>query len=91
MRRVWSTTMTTVVWLDAPDSVLLRRIRDRRNGHPCEAMSDAEAGAWLQRYRLCFESALAVVRRDRPGCECRFDSSTTSPEQMVSALVDRLG
>jgi len=91
MRRVWSTTLTTVVWLDAPNAVLLERIRGRRNGHPCEAMSAAEAGVWLDRYRLYFESALAVVRRDRPGSECRFDTSATSPDQMVSVLADRLG
>lgn len=90
MREAWSGTMTLVVWLDAPDPVLLARIRERNRGHPCETMNDDEALAWLARYRTAFESALEVFRRLRPDDMVRFDTSSMSPDDIAASLAWRI-
>jgi cytidylate kinase len=86
MRETWSDTMTLVIWLDATDSVLLERIRQRNRGHPCEKMEDDEALAWLGRYRTAFDSSLEIYRRRRPEDLIRFDTSSLSPEELAATL-----
>lgn len=90
MREAWSTAIDLVVWLDADDPVLLERIRDRAREHPARQMGDAEAVAWIRRYRRGFESALAVVARRRPEDLVRIDSTNRSPDAIAEAVVARI-
>jgi RNase adaptor protein for sRNA GlmZ degradation len=88
MRDAWSGTMTLVIWLDAQDSILLARIRNRNRGHPCEALNDDEALAWLGRYRTAFESSLSIIRQLRPTDLVRFDTSSMSPDEIAESLIE---
>lgn len=88
MRNAWSATMSLVIWLDAPDSMLLERIRSRDRAHPCKEMSDGDASAWLGRYRAGFESSLAVLQLSRPADLVRIDTSRQRPDEIAASLVD---
>ena len=91
MREAWSAAMTQVVWLDAPDPVLLARIRKRNVGHPCEHMGDDEAFEWLGRYRDSFDESLRVFRDRHPASVLRFDTSGTIPEKTAASVVEWIG
>jgi shikimate kinase len=53
--------LDAVVWLDAPDAVLARRIRGRDKPHRVKAQSDEEIAAFLARYRESYERVLAEM------------------------------
>ena len=88
MRDAWSGAMNLVVWLDAPDEVLLERIRARDRAHACKQMSDDEARAWLGRYRQAFDSALEVLEERRPADVVRYDTSTRNPDEIADSLLE---
>lgn len=88
MREAWSGAMNLIVWLDAPDDVLLERIRTRDRDHACKQMSDDEARAWLGRYRDAFDSSLAVLEEHRPKDVVRYDTSTLNPDEIADSLLE---
>jgi shikimate kinase len=90
MRDAWSGAITLVVWLDAPDEVLLERIRTRDREHACKRMSDDEARAWLGRYRDAFDAALEVLEERRPADVIRYDTSARSPGEIADSLLELL-
>lgn len=70
-RRWWSTTATAwsrlldgVVWLDAPDDVLLERINGRPRDHRVRNVEVAEVSRFLTRYRRAYENALDLMERE---------------------------
>lgn len=91
MREAWSAAIDLVIWLDAPDSLLLERIRIRDRAHPCKKMSDTDASAWLGRYRAGFESSFTVLQQRRPTALVRIDTSSMSPNEIAESLIDLVG
>ena len=91
VREAWSDTMTLVVWLDAPDPLLLERIRKRNVAHPCKQMSDEEGCDWLGRYRTAFDESLSVFRQRKPGDLVRFDTSSMTADEIATSLIERIG
>ncbi len=90
MREAWSDRLSLAVWLDAPDRVLIERIRRRERAHPCKAMDDAAAAAWLQGYREALSEALAPLAARRPQDLLRFDTAALGPDEVAAALLPRL-
>lgn len=88
MRATWSDRVARVIWLDAPDSVLLERIRRRDRAHVCKAMSDDQARAWLGSYRAGFDAALATLRDRRPTDLVEIDTSTRNPDEIADSLLE---
>jgi thymidylate kinase len=60
----WGRRLDVLVILDAPDEVLLGRIRSRAKAHGSKAASDAEASLLFGRYRRAY-ATLARELRDR--------------------------
>ena len=50
--------LDTVIWLDASDTVLAQRIRERAKPHRTKNLSDAEIFEHLARYREAFERVM---------------------------------
>lgn len=57
----WAGVLDAVVWLDAPDEVLARRIRGRAKPHRMKARTDEEIKAFLARYRESYERVVAEL------------------------------
>ena len=57
----WAGVLDAVVWLDAPDEVLARRIRARSKPHRMKARTDEEISAFLARYRESYERVVAEL------------------------------
>lgn len=54
-------TLDAVIWLDASDAVLARRIRERDKQHRTKNLSEAEMCEHLARYRGAFERVMAEL------------------------------
>jgi len=56
-------TLNAVIWLDAPDTILAGRIREREKPHRMKDRSDAEIANHLSRYRNSFERVVAEISK----------------------------
>ena len=79
----WIAILDIVIWLDAPDQVLLKRIRARDSWHAVKGKSDQEACEILRRYRVAFKRTLAESLVARPITVLRFDTSRQSTEEIA--------
>ena len=53
--------LDAVIWLDAPDAVLARRIRERAKPHRTKSSTDAEIYQHLSLYRSAFEKVIGEL------------------------------
>jgi hypothetical protein len=58
----WTTRLDVVVWVDAPDPVLIERIRSRRKDHRVKSGTPEEVAGFLERYRRAYGEVLAALR-----------------------------
>jgi thymidylate kinase len=80
----WSRTMDAFVWLDAPDAVLVERIRGRAKTHRIKDAEMEAASAWLANDRAMFGDLLGRLERMPGGpAVLRFDTSQVSPETVA--------
>lgn len=71
----WRATLDLVIWLDAPDEVLIERINQRARGHAVKQRPAAEARAFLARYRAAFEQILARMAGPGGPAVLRIDTA----------------
>jgi len=82
----WSTELSDVIWLDAPDAVLWSRINRRDQDHRQKG-GQAEAGhRFISRYRRAFESIVPIVEDKGVVRTLRFDTSTSTVAQIVEVV-----
>lgn len=82
----WSTELSDVIWLDAPDDVLWSRINERDQDHRQKG-AQAEAGRrFIARYRRAFESIVPIVQEKGAVRTLRFDTSTATVERIVEVV-----
>lgn len=87
---VWAEVMTTVVWLDATDDVLLNRIDGRPQDHAIKGTSKPAGRQFLARYRESFQAIL--VELEARGVDVlRFDTAEYGSEAIASTVLSRLG
>jgi shikimate kinase len=83
----WRRLLGGVVWLDASDRVLARRIDARAKAHLIKGASAARTGAFLERSRASLEQAIAMFRGDgRTPAVMTVDTGTRSPDAIVEEL-----
>ena len=83
----WIETLDAIIWLDAPNDILLQRIRFRDQIHSIKGKSEAEAFEYLDSYRLSFEQLIAESGADGQVKMLRFDTSQMSIEQIVDHVL----
>jgi hypothetical protein len=82
----WARTLRVAVMLDAPDYVLVERIRSRVKSHAAKGLSEAEAVRAVAGSRASYEATLAALAA-RGGPEVlRFDSSLHSVEEIAGRV-----
>lgn len=85
---IWSEILDVVVALDAPDEVLVNRIRSRDENHRMKTGSRSEAERFLARYRSTYHE---ILRRLEGGPRLiRLDTSRNSPDEVVAAACEQL-
>lgn len=88
----WASLLDVVVWLDAPDEVLVERIDGRSKWHRLKGQTADAATDVLAESRTVYESMISRLegRGDRPAI-LRFDTSGTSSDEIADALLNAVG
>jgi hypothetical protein len=87
----WAPLLDLVVWLDAPDAVLIERINSRPKWHGLKGGDAVAARAKLLKDREVYERALADLEsRERHPRILRFDTARTLPADVAGEIVAAL-
>lgn len=78
--------LDAIVWLDAPDAVLARRIRDREKAHRIKSASDGELRHFLAHYRGTYARVVDRIAAAGATRVLRFDTSRQSTDGLVREL-----
>lgn len=84
---LWAGVLDAVVALDAPDAVLVDRIRSREQKHRMKAECRAQAESFLRHYRTTYQEILEKLEGPRV---FRVDSSKQSPDEMAASTYEQL-
>lgn len=83
----WASTVDIVIWLDAPDPILEKRLNSRNQRHAVKGKTETEVLRFLARYRISYEQILAKLMTDRGPALFQFDTSQTTIEQVVDEVL----
>jgi deoxyadenosine/deoxycytidine kinase len=83
----WAGLLDTVIYLEASDDVLLRRIADRSKPHRLRSCIDADALRWLAQLRDALEQTVERFRACAALSVLRFDTG----DQELACIADRIG
>lgn len=86
-RRAWARALDLVVWLDAPDTVLLPRIDGRDQRHVVKHKPTATAVEFLGGYRRGYERLLGEMAEDGQFRLIRFDTSRVGHEAIAEEVL----
>jgi shikimate kinase len=88
----WARTLDAVIWLDAADTDLLKRIRTREKEHVVKHRSDRTTLAFLDLYRRAYERVILKLTMTHSDLKIiRLDTSQKSAEEIVRQLSLELG
>lgn len=87
MFKQWASTLDMVIWLNAPDPILEKRINSRSQRHAVKGKPETEALGFLGRYRMAYDQILARLMIDEGPALVQFDTSQTTIEQMVDEVL----
>jgi shikimate kinase len=90
MFKQWASTLDMVIWLDAPDSVLEKRINSRDQRHSVKGKTELEVVDFLARYRTSYEETLAKLKTEGVPRLLQFDTSRTSIEQVADEILSAI-
>ncbi len=85
MARVWSKELSAVVFLDANDEALARRINERRQEHVTKNREADEVQAFLNHYRDLFGELVELLPTNGPQI-LRVDTSEVSPAEVAAKV-----
>lgn len=86
----WARLFKLVVWLDAPDEVLIPRVRRREQAHAIKYYSEADARALLARYRHAFTNVMEQLQHRATIPVLSFTTTHMSVEEVAQRLLQKL-
>jgi cytidylate kinase len=87
----WASALDMVIWLDAPDAILLDRIRTRSKWHLVKDEPEQEACKFLARYRTSYEQMISALTANSGPRVLRFDTEQESPDRVADNLLLEFG
>ena len=84
----WSARLGLVLWLDAPDAVLMERIEARQRWHAVKGKASREVEQFLGRYRASYDRVLDRLTASGGPAVLRFDTQRVSLDQIVSSVLE---
>ncbi len=87
LHRQWAGALGLVIWLDAPDAVLVGRIDGRAKAHAVKGRPEREAGAYLAALRASFAHVLAQLQAQGGPRVLRFDTSQIALGQIADQVL----
>jgi RNase adaptor protein for sRNA GlmZ degradation len=87
----WIDVLYMVVWLDAPNDVLLDRIRTRRQEHIVKTQPATVVFEFLDRYRTEYEFILSILTAKEASLKVlKFDTGRQKPQDIENQLLSEL-
>ncbi len=86
----WARQLDLIVWLDAPNLVLVERVAARRKNHLIKDQSPEQAERFLDDFRHRFESVFRALEQVAGPPILTFDTSVTRPAEIVTAITAQL-
>lgn len=86
----WAATLDLVIWLEAPDAVLLERIQKRTQPHLVKGKTELEGYEFLSRYHRAFQQILDQLTRQKHPTVLRFNTQKNTPDQIVDCILAAL-
>ena len=83
----WPGSLDVVIWLDAPDPVLMQRIRSRAKAHDVKQGTDREVFGFLERWRCTYREILAHLPAAGPVKMVEVDTARESAGQAASSVL----
>lgn len=83
----WAATLDVIIWVDAPNAVLLNRIRGRDRWHMVQQQAETDAYEFLTRYRKTMKRLIARSASNHRQTVLRFDTSREPAEQIADRIL----
>jgi len=83
----WAHTIDLVIWLDAPEEILIERIRSRDKWHPVKASHAQEMRDYLLRYQSAYEHVISELSAIRELQVLRFNTDCQALEEITSQVL----
>ena len=89
--QTWAPLLDVVVWLDAPDALLVERINTRDKRHRLQGSAEGTALEALAHIRAVYERVLGEFETGRPSwVVLRFDASVRSADEIAEEVLTAL-
>lgn len=88
--KAWSVALDLVLWLDAPNAILLQRIERRQRDHVIKGKPYEEGCVYLDRCRLSFERLLSEMTACGGPNVLRVDAATVAPDDIAECFLQAL-
>jgi len=83
----WSATLDVVIWLDAPDDLLIDRIRSRARNHRCKTSTPEETRHFLANFRSRYQDILSRLAKYGGARAISVDTSRLSVDKVAEHIV----
>ena len=83
----WAGTLDMVIWLDAPDEILMQRIQSRDRWHRAKEQPEQEIYRFLARYRASYEQVFSMLMAHGGPQVIRFDTYQESLDQTAEKVL----
>lgn len=83
----WAATLDLVIWLDAPNSVLEKRINTRQQRHAVKGKTGLEVDQFLACYRRAYEHILGRLMALKKPMLVQFDTSQSTIDQIADEVL----
>jgi len=86
----WAALLDVVIWLEAPDKILLERVRARDSWHEAKEQPQHEALACFARYGTCYGQVISAMTANGGPKVLHFRTDQASPDQMAEKVLAML-
>lgn len=83
----WAHTIDLVIWLDASEEILIKRIRSREKWHPVKESPVQEMKDYLSRYQSAYEHIISELSAIHDLKILRFDTGCQASEDITSQIL----
>jgi len=88
MYHIWGSVLNLVIWLDASDPILVKRIYDRQTWHTTKDMTEDQAYDFLASSRAAFKQAFTALGSQNGGPRMlKFNTSKESSNEIKDRLL----
>lgn len=84
----WAKSLNMVVWLDAPDDILLTRIRQRPRWHRFKDTNDDDAIRFMHEYRQSCKDIIGQLTANGGPKIIQFNTEEVSTEQVAEIVLE---